>query len=198
MAVYTINGKNILFIHIPKAGGKAIGVELAKAGETHFRETIAFGRKTVRPRHADASVLEAIFSPSMFDLVLAVVNDPVDRMVLEFRSQTRKSGLHLGRLLGFDRWLSLSLARAKINPSYRDNHFRPQGQFLAFDAKIFRYDDGLEKPLNEVSRVTGHDFPPVAKGNDPLPPVNVSAKSRALINNFYDEDFRRFGYAKSS
>lgn len=199
MPVFTINGKNILFIHIPKTGGMAIGAELAKAGKIRFDEGIAFGSKKVRPRHADAAVLEAIFDPSMFDLVFMVVRDPASRMMSEFRYQSRKSGAHLAGLIGFDRWLAYSLAKCRNDPGYRDNHFLPQANFHAFEATVFRYEDGLDKPMREVSGITGHDFPLFPELKNPSPPVEVvmNAKSRAAISSFFRDDFKRFGYTSS-
>lgn len=196
MPVYTINGKNILFIHIPKTGGSAIGAELAKAGQAHFEDAIAFGNKIIRPKHAHAAILEAVFDPSMFDLVFTVVREPVARMISEFRYQSRKPGVHLAGLLGFDRWLSFSLARCRLDPSYRDNHFRPQSQFPILNTAVFRYEDGLDKPLLEIARVTGHDFPDFPERVNSSPPVAVvaSASSRTSINDFFREDFDRFGY----
>jgi hypothetical protein len=196
MPIYTINGKNILFIHIPKTGGMAISAELAKVGQLRFDEAIAIGGKCVRPRHADAGVLEAIFDPSMFDLVFTVVRNPISRMVSEFKYQSRKSGVHLAGLFGFDRWLSYSLARCRREPSYRDNHFLPQSNFLAFNATVFPYESGLDKPMQEVSRITGHNFPmfPERKNSSLSIPVDVSSKSRLAINNFFHEDFKQFGY----
>ncbi len=199
MPVFTINGKNILFIHIPKTGGMAISAELAKAGKIGFDDAIAFGGRSIRPRHAAAATLEAIFDPSMFDMVFTVVRDPASRIMSEFRYQSRKSGAHLAGLIGFDRWLVYSLARCGRDPGYRDNHFLPQAKFHAFDAKVFRYEDGLDKPMRDVSRITGYDFPLFPELKNPSPPVEVamSAKSRAAISSFFRDDFKRFGYTSS-
>lgn len=196
LPIYSISGSNVLFVHIPKTGGMAVSHVLETAGEARFDGFIKQGLRNFRPRHADAKVIEKFFFPDMFDAAVVVVRHPVDKLLSEFRYQQRKPGIRTSKVLGFDRWLKFSLARYRLDPDYRDNHFRPQVEFLPFDCKPFRYEDGLDRPLAYLESVTGAQLVSRLEPRNVSPRVEArpSEKSIALIREVYADDFRAFGY----
>lgn len=199
MPVYRLGTTNVLFIHIPKTAGMAIGEHLGKAGPSVFEERIRFRGGTFGPRHQPAAVLEKVFFPEMIDYAFMVVRHPVARLVSEYRYQRRTGLIQLSRLrlLGFDAWLAYALHRLRADPDYRVGHFRPQTAYECFGCEVFRYEDGLDKVMHRLSQVTGVGL------SATTPPRNVSVQrevrissgSLDLIGRTYAGDFDRFGYA---
>lgn len=198
MPVFTIEGCRILFLHVPKTGGSAVSAALQAAGEMRFDQPIRLGRQHLSPRHAPASAVLQIFDPGTFDFVFAVVRHPIARAISEYRYQRRKPGLHLARLLGFDAWLGYSLARFARDAGYRDNHFRPQTEYLLPGCRTFRYEDGLAAPLTELSAITGRKLTAglAIKNPSPAHVVRPSARSLARLQAAYAADFQGLGYGQ--
>lgn len=199
MPVYRIGGKNVLFVHVPKTAGMAIGAHLGSFGPAVFEERISFRGGTFGPRHQPASVLKSVYFPEMIDYAFMVVRHPVARLVSEYRYQRRHGTFQLSRLrmFGFDAWLRYALFRLKSDPDWRVGHFRPQVQYECFGCEIFRYEDGLEKVAQRLSSLTGttiSDTPPPTNVSIPRA-VRVSQASLEQIVQHYAADFDRFGYA---
>lgn len=196
MPVFSIEGRRILFLHVPKTGGTAISAALQAAGEMRFDQPIHFGRRRVAPRHAPASVINQIFDPASFDFIFTVVRHPLSRAISEYRYQRRKPGLHMARVLGFDGWLGWSLARARRNPGYRDNHFRPQSDYLMPGCRVFRHEDGLKAPLAALSDLTGRDLVAGLAVKNPSPQAIARPSSRSLarLRLAYRADYEALSY----
>lgn len=197
MAIFEHNGKRALFIHIPKCGGTSVSDFLRRHGEERFDRKMSVYGKTFRPRHLAADVLQQIYFAGMFDYAFAVVRHPTSRIISEFTYQGRKSTPRWQKMLGFDRWLKLSLGRAARDPSYRENHFRPQTDFLAFDCEVFRMEDGMDRVAARLIEVMG------LTGEAAMPKLNTSRKRTAFgltadqsdrIASAYASDFEAFGY----
>lgn len=199
MPVYSISGYDILFMQIPKTGSTAIAHVLSSAGETRFYASIQKGRRLLRPRHATRDLINEFYTSSMFDASIAVVRNPIDRMLSQYRYQRRKSGLHKANLLSFNIWLRMSLAQFRRDPGYRDNHFRSQLDFITEKCKVFRFEDGLERPLAYLESITGVDLTSKLLIKNASPSINVSysEKSLALIRDAYHDEFIEFGYYMS-
>jgi len=199
MPVYRIGTSNVLFIHVPKTAGMAIGSHLGGFGKAVFEERIAFRGGVFGPRHQPATVLQKVYLPEMIDYAFVVVRHPVARLVSEYRYQRRSGAIQLSRLrmFGFEAWLRYALHRARTNPDWRVGHFRPQVKYECFNCEVFRYEEGLGRVIRRISEVTGVDLP------DTLPstnvslqrPVRISQASLQLIAVHYGADFERFGYA---
>lgn len=136
------------------------------------------------------------------DVVFALVRDPVDRMVSEYRFQREKRrGSRFGRYLArlpFSLWLRLMLHLVRLNPYAFDNHLRPQSDFVPDGAAIFRLEDGM-KPLGLwVAEQTGYpdnfptEFPQHLSGTGVMP--QISARDKGLIRKAFSKDCDRFGY----
>jgi hypothetical protein len=197
MPVFSIEGRRILFLHVPKTGGTALAAALQAAGEMSFDEPIRRrDGQRFAPRHAPATAVMQAYDAASFDFIFTVVRHPVARALSEYRYQRRKSGLHLAQVLGFDGWLRYSLARSRRDPGYRDNHFRPQGDYLLPGCRVYRYEDGLDAPLAEISALTGRNLMAglAVKNSSPAVLVTPSQASLVRLKSKYYADFKLFSY----
>ena len=187
----------ISIIHIPKCGGTSVTDFLTRYGDVRFDEKFPLGGRTFRPRHLHAAALEQVFFAGMFDYAFTVVRHPVSRILSEFTYQTRKASPRWQNLLGVDRWLRQSLHRAADNPEYRENHFRPQSDFLAFDCEVFRLEDGMsavaDKLISEVGLPADAAIPTLNK-SQPAKTRQLTREQMTLIEKAYAADFANFGY----
>ena len=199
MPVYRIGSKTVLFIHVPKTAGMALGAHLGLAGRAAFEDRIVFRGGTFGPRHQPANVLEKVFLPEMIDYAFMVVRHPVARLVSEYRYQRRHGLIQLSRLrvFGFDAWLRYALFRLRTHPDWRVGHFRPQVAYECFNCEVFRYEDGLELVSKRISSITGILLPesPRQTNVSKPRPVRISERSMMLIARHYASDFERFGYS---
>jgi len=196
MPVANISGVSVLFIHIPKCAGMSISRLLADAGTVvSDRYLDAYGRR-IRLRHLHREPLQQLYTEASFDWVFAIVRHPEERMKSEYRYQRRKSGFHLQNVMPFQKWLRYSLWRAALSASYRENHFRPQTDFLAFNPEIFRLDDGLEAFQERFRVVTGYSAGGFLNHDNrsPKEEILVTDADRALIRKHYAADYRAFGF----
>ena len=83
-----------------------------------------------------------------------MVRHPLKRLLSQYRYQTRKPNPVRNRL-PFSVWLRYVLLRRRLNPYYRDNHFRPQHEFEVPGVDVFRLEDGLAAPLACLNKLTG-------------------------------------------
>lgn len=196
MPLLRINGKNILFIHVPKTGGSAIA-EYYRKYTTFSLERFQIGHwdKPCIPRHYHGALLERMISPDLIDVAFMVVRDPVERFVSDYKFYVKRKRRE-ERLPNFSAWLSYRLWRAARNQFYMDNHFRPQVEFECFGADVFRYEDGLEHCIRKVNEAVGLDCSAVLPHVNVSPDLSVipSASDRRKIFRFYAADFKKYEY----
>ncbi len=198
MPILSVDGKTVLFIHVPRTGGTAIERHFAAHGKLSYDHDGAgdLGIKCI-PRHFHGAVLESLFEPAFLDHVFMVVRHPIARVVSDFRYFVRRRQL-ADKSPSFSRWLRYRLFRARWNPYYMDNHFRPQLEFECFDAAVYRFEDGLTAPIADMNAKLGTRVPEeLPRVNEAAPvEVHVREADKELIYGRYREDFERFGYQK--
>lgn len=196
MPIVEIQNKRLLFIHVPKTGGSAIERLFSEHG------TVAFERSDDRaldtpciPRHYHGEPLSRLFSQEMFDYVFMVVRDPVDRIISDYRYYVKRKKREK-RPPNFSFWLRYRLWRARRNPWYMDNHFRPQHEFECLDATVFRYEDGLDECIATVASEVGLEIPSTLPKVNASPPIPVSPTTGDLemIRRGFEGDIERFSY----
>lgn len=203
MPIYRIQGKSVLFIHVPKTGGTSVEKYLRQQGPEGLHNQ---GTKLVKPasggafssnvplQHFHAELLQAVFAPGFFDYAFIIVRDPVERMrsaYLHSRALGRPEGL-----LSFDAWARLMLPLASRLPYLRNNHLRPQVEFECFGAEVFRFEQGIAAIMAAVAGRLGleppAEVPHERRGTGAALPV--SASTREYLRAHFGLDCARFGY----
>ena len=201
MPLFEINGRRILFIHVPKNAGTSITSLLGRYSDPRLDGKLRLYGKTFRPRHLHGELLEQMLHPGMIDYAFMVVRHPVARMVSEYVYQRRPatSGLRWQRITSFDTWLDYSFWRSSVDASYWENHFRPQSSFECFGCEVFRLEDGLDTISRRLSEVTGLPIGAAPRLNgQPGQRLDPGGRARAKIAQRYGADLDRYGYDPQS
>lgn len=205
MPVMLKDGRSVLFVHVPKAGGTTLERHFGHDGwKLAFRETLRkrpdlFPLRRCSPQHYHGAVLTEMFDVSRFDVVFTVVREPVSRFRSEFAM--RNNTLQAAPAATVDAWAERKLAEYADNPYLLDNHLRPQHEFLVPGVLTYRLEDGLEAVVKDLNQRFDLDLPPAVlhrlRSDDrglPSSAVEISPQLRARLHDFYAKDFADFGY----
>lgn len=195
MPVAIINGKVILFAHVPKTGGSSIERYLEDRGLVLLKNSRRLKGFPCNLQHLHAEPLSTIIEPTKLDYSFMIIRHPVTRIASEYRYQMRKKNLVRDRL-GFSQWLAYALARRALNPWYRDNHFRPQYEFELPGMEIFRFEDGVDACMARLADQFGVAAPEesIREKTSPERAFRFTKGDLARIEGAYAEDLRRYGY----
>lgn len=154
MPTFKKDGRRLLFIHVPKAGGTSIERRLERAGwSMGFRATGAtddhFGLRRVSPQHYHGAILREVLRLGRFDVIFMLVREPLARFRSEYAHRNREPGL--GGAETVSAWADDVLARYERNPYVLDNHLRPQHEFLVPNTQVYRLEDGIETMLADLN-----------------------------------------------
>jgi hypothetical protein len=202
LPLYVKDGKSVLHMHVPKTAGTAMRAFFQRNG---FREELFDGGgpqslnhlRRCAPQHMDAAQILALLRPARIDLVFMTVREPLSRAVSEYRMQLRETK----NVAALPQWF-MQMTRDFLENNYlAENHIRPQSDFWLPNCHIFRVEDGLGETLvSLMEQRTGLKLPHReigshnADGGTPLDPMDVE-RVRPLVENFYRQDYLRFGYA---
>jgi len=197
MPVAVINGRSVLYAHIPKTGGSSVERYLSRHGSVFLRGNGRGAGLRCSAQHLHAEALAAIDAAEGHDWSFTIVRHPVARLVSEYRYQMRKPGLLRSRL-SFSGWLSYALSRRALDPWYRDNHFRPQHEFVLPGMETMRFEDGVDSCLRRIGERLGTPAPatPIREKPSPDVPLVLTARALARIGETYARDFADFGYGR--
>lgn len=216
MPVLRTTTKRILYIHVPKTGGSYVEELMRNYGPVSgVRVKDTFAGLPCSPQHFHAPLLEHVYSADRvdvdnpFDYVFMTVRHPIERMKSEYRfraSSTRWSRVRhrIPVPVRFDSWLMRTLRAYRDDPFVYDNHVRPQHEFSAFGAEVFRLEDGLDRVVNALNRVTGLEVSPprrainVSKSATSRVDYGLSPRVRALFREHSAQDYVAFGYSDAA
>lgn len=195
MPLYRNGRKLILFVHIPKTGGSTVE-EVLKAGGAlqalKYHKRLGYSNST--PQHMPWEVTRHWVPRDFYDFAFAMVRDPVARIVSEYHWRGKVSKAELPP---FDDWINTQMTLWPDRPYMLDNHIRPQAQFVAPHVKIFRLEDGLERPVRAGLRRLGLGGAEVeihhARKSE-RKELMVTPTTLARIKTFYQSDYETFGY----
>jgi len=193
-------GRNICFVHIPKTGGTAVEKWMARYGVVRLHHVDVPMTSRITPQHFTANNLKEFFGHDFFDYQFTIVRNPYDRLESEYRQQwiISKESFWEGAPT-FSYFVERNVAEARNNPFHRDNHMRPQVDFLGANVRIFRYESGLDAIVREVCADLGLEFVPCAErvlssekfGGQ----IEWDLQDRLIVNDFYQKDFSTLKYA---
>lgn len=196
MPIFKKNGQRAFFIHIPKTGGTSIEEWIKNEADITFliKNTIP-EPLIVYPQHLRHTDMRAILGEKFYDWAFAVVREPYKRLESEYHYRNDPSE-RTKNTLEFSEWVILSIHKASENPTYLDNHIRPQSDFLADDVEVFKLEDGLDivsKKLLEFLKINTSTS--IGKKNSSKKSAIVwTDEALAIANDFYAEDFSHFNY----
>jgi hypothetical protein len=205
MTIFIKQGIKVLFIHIPKTGGTTFTDMMTDLGwEPSFyirgKSLSELTHLKTTPQHYHARLLKRSLNLEEFDLQLAIIRHPFERMKSEFYWQNRKTK---GHLQDPEDWLKTTIDNYKNNKYIYDNHIRPQKQFITPETEIFKIEangiasaisrcQNLIKPqaLHGLSQHVELDLPSKGKTTKS---ENIERKFEGIkkeIINFYQSDFK--------
>lgn len=217
MPLARIAGKLLFFVHVPKTGGTSIEAYMRAKGSVALAGTRRHGWSRTTPQHVQREIYQDLVPPDFYDHGFVVLRDPKARLLSEFRmrveplrpklrplgwwriARNRARGVqtYAARLgarlefLDFDTWVERSFAEYRRDSYYKDNHIRPQHEFVDPGHRIFRFEAGLDPVFRWIDEVTGT---PPAEGSfferrsAPLA-IACSERTDRLIRDFYREDY---------
>jgi len=207
MPVFRKDGKNILFIHVPKCGGSTIENAFRNSGyevcdlERSAKRTSMNYLRTCSPQHMHADLLERLFRIDRFDLVFMTVRHPVARFRSEYVFRNKRQPDLSPAAADVSAWAEKMFTRYQKDDFILDNHLRPQHEFWMPQATVYRLEDGLGAmlaDLNERHELGVAQAPRALHSEKAVgfssSAVELSAELKAHLADFYAGDFERFDY----
>ncbi|MEQ6896917.1 sulfotransferase family 2 domain-containing protein [Microbacterium sp. KR10-403] len=207
MPVFRKNGKNILFIHVPKCGGSSVEYSFRDSGyRVEYRDP-KLGRKslnhlrTCSPQHMHAEMLRQTLRVERFELVFMIVREPIARFRSEYVYLHRKHEAVSRKAADVSAWARKEFRAYEKDPFVLDNHLRPQSEFWMPEAVVYRLEDGFDAMLDDLNTrfhvgVTAAEraLHSEKEVGFPSSEVELSDDLTQHLRGFYHDDFERFGY----
>jgi hypothetical protein len=178
MPIFSLDGKNLLFIHVPKCGGSSIEDWAKLNGFTvllEMRGQPIQDALLTSPQHYTMAQLKSIVSFENIDYIFMFVRNPISRIKSEYCWQSSqrlkrekqespfwRSLLNSGNSKSnpqlVEDWLINMFSECRKNPFFLDNHIRPTVDFIEGEFKnihIFKLEDGFTTFLNDMENLFG-------------------------------------------
>lgn len=207
MPIFRIDGKLHYFAHVPKCGGASVEhYILDRFGSLAFRDTkfMVDGRENQWPRsapqHVDWDSLVRIIPEDWLESVFMVVRHPVAKVVSAYHFIMDVDG-DIPVDVGIDDWFEGYLETGHKTFGLYDNHMLPQNRFAPKWATVFALESGLDRLIPHLDALAGKSEGPreiehrnLFRGVNRTEKAVPSDRTRALIREYYAEDYDRFGY----
>lgn len=208
MPVFRKDGKNILFVHVPKCGGSSIENAFRDSGYSVLGLDRSGGKKSANyqrvcsPQHMHADLLQRTLRIGRFDMVFMVVREPIARFRSEYVYRHRKQETVSKAAVDISKWAEKNFRAYEKDPYVLDNHLRPQDEFWLPEARVYRLEDGLETMIQDLNSTfelgvewqTKRVLHSKAEVGFSSSEVELSDELHERLTDFYAADFERFGY----
>jgi len=198
MPIYRNGARILLFVHIPKTGGSTIENTLKGEGIPEaLHSRMRLGKNAVTPQHMHREVIERWIPETFYDAAFCVVRNPYARISSEYKWQKQARN---AQIPDFNTWVNNQFEKHQANEFVGDNHIRPQTDFVWDGLKVFRLEEGLEKPLKFAMlnlELDPHRISVDAirsDGKTKHVKLDITAQTLQNIQVFYRPDFDAFGY----
>lgn len=209
MPIFKKDGRNILFVHVPKTGGSSIERVFRESGYRVLYLDGKVGPDSVNhlrrctPQHMHADMLHTNFRLGNFDLSFMMVRDPLTRFKSEYIWRNRKS-LKAIDAESVDSWGAKAFRKYERDSFLFDNHLRPQVEFYVPGGNVYYFERGMQFAVDDLNQRFGlglkQEIPRLRDGQKETgyssKDVVVSPKMEQTVKNFYSDDYLRFGYPK--
>jgi hypothetical protein len=207
MPIVRINGQFHYFAHVPKCGGSAVEVYMARRfgplALTEMNHNLLAPREMwnrTTAQHMPVFTLHRLFPGDWFASSFAVVRHPLWRLYSAF-FYARDVHKQLPLTTEFNAWFREAATWAAQDPFRLSGHFFPQHQLVPKGAQIFRLEDGLDAVVDHLDLLAGNTdgLRSIASLNvgkwrgEETPPI-PSEETLTLLARVYAADFARFGY----
>lgn len=215
MPIFRTTNKDILFIHIPKAGGTSVEkffyanqfavLFIDHAGNKAQYMNSLNNLTKCSPQHMHGDLLKSYFDLSKFSSIFTMVRHPVEKIVSEYNYRMKIAKIEKKKNIEINTWINEAIQACSSNPYIYDNHLRPQWHFLLDNCKVFKLEDGMHsKWVESVEKYCNVKFS-IRKVkvffSGGLPTKDIGSKLNNLtfdlIYKFYEKDFEIFKYQKS-
>ena len=210
MPVYTKEGKNILFVHIPKTAGASINDAFLKSGFSSSWINIPAvskipNQKPCNPQHFHAELVKKYILGSIdLSFSFTVIREPLRRLISEYtwhNMDARKYILDFGYdskfFDDFQIWAINQFNLYKKNNYHEDNHLRPQSEFIIEDLDLFQITNMhiLSKRLFDLG-VKKIEKVNVSNSVEPPKTFEANKNFKEIFFDMYDVDYNVFGFKR--
>jgi len=132
----------------------------------------------------------------------AIVRNPYDRILSDYKwAKTKTNNTQFFQKMSFEEFCVHCFKEYSNNNGYLANHITPQHQFVSKNVnKVFKLESGLEEAIEEVFTDIGvqlNNKLVLKKLNATTDEaIQVNQKTKDSIYEFYEDDFKIFGYEK--
>jgi len=191
MPLYRIKDKLVFFVHIPKTGGTSVEMALESVGKVCLDKKIE--DFPTPSQHFHAAIYNKLMPGDFYDRGFVIVRNPFARLISEYR---HKYSREKTKNLDFDAWVKKSFSTYNLNRYVHQNHIRPQVEFLAPTVEIFKFEDGIQQCVDNITVYCGLNDR-ITLTREKLfekTPLNAKRDTFRLVARFYHDDFVRLDY----
>lgn len=194
--------RKLAFIHIPKTAGSSVTKLLDMNGRVNFFEVnyhaYTFDGVTYAPQHLTPALLETLVPEFQTYTTFCFTRHPYAKAVSEYywlRKDVNKRKVRVFFEPLFRRWIRKELAKKDMD------HKLPQADYVRGCQHVFKFED-LHTRWEEIAAVMGvsaeSKLPRMVVGrqNTERIAARLSAKTKALIQEVYPDDFESLGYER--
>lgn len=207
MPIFRKDGRNILFVHVPKTGGSTIEKVFRESGYQTLYLDGKVGPASVNhvrrctPQHMHADMLEMNFRLGNFDEIFMMVRDPLARFKSEYIWRNRKD-LKVVDAESVNSWGAKAFKQYARDNFVFDNHLRRQVEFHLPNSSVYRFEDGMRGVVDDLNARLdlglNPDIPKLKDGKQQTgfssSDVIVSPGMETKVKEIYGEDYTSFGY----